>query len=145
MFSRMVKYRQLQLTYIDARVKLLSEVVGSIRSVKVYAYTKLFGHRVEKLRVDELKKLKVNGFNRATMNATMVFIPTLAAVCELVGTARGNCQSDASDVHHVRLDGASSGCRDHLYRLAVLQRPQNTDCVSTDVFHCSEVSRLPGL
>jgi hypothetical protein len=79
----MVKYRQLQLTFIDARVKLLSEVVGSIRSVKLYAFTQLFGNRVKKLRVDELNKLKVNGFNRATMNATMVFIPTLAAVREL--------------------------------------------------------------
>jgi ATP-binding cassette subfamily C (CFTR/MRP) protein 1 len=82
MFTRMVKYRQLQLEFIDSRVKLLHEVIDNIRSVKLYAYTDLFGDRVEKLRKDELEKLKVNGFNRATMNATMVLIPTLAAVCE---------------------------------------------------------------
>lgn len=98
MFTRMVKYRQLQLTFIDSRVKLLSEVVDNIRSVKLYAYTELFGRRVEKLRRDELKKLKVNGFNRATMNATMVFIPTLAAVCKCLELTK---LANVSNVHHV--------------------------------------------
>lgn len=82
MFAQMVKYRQLQLKHIDARVKLLSEVIDGIRSVKLYAYTELFGAKVKRLREEELAKLKVNGFNRATMNATMSFIPILAAVCE---------------------------------------------------------------
>jgi len=89
MFTRMVKYRQLQLALIDSRVRLLSEVIDNIRSVKLYAYTDLFGERVEKLRKDEIGKLKVNGFNRATMNATMVFIPTLAAVCECSSLFKG--------------------------------------------------------
>ena len=82
MFSQMVKYRQAQLIHMDARVKMLGEVVENIRAVKLYAYAKLFGDKVARLRVMELKKLRVNGFNRATMNATMAFIPTLAAVRE---------------------------------------------------------------
>lgn len=84
MFARMVKYRQLQLVHIDARVKLLSQVVKSIRHIKLYAYTRLFGDKVQSLRVQELSNLRVNGVNRATMNATMSFIPVLAAVCKFV-------------------------------------------------------------
>jgi hypothetical protein len=83
MFTQMVKYRQKQLVHVDARVRLLSEVIENIRAVKLYAYGKLFGEQVCELRKSELRELRKNGFNRATMNATMAFIPTLAAVREL--------------------------------------------------------------
>jgi hypothetical protein len=86
MFTQMVKYRQKQLVHVDARVRLLSEVIENIRAVKLYAYGKLFGEQVRDLRKSELKELRKNGFNRATMNATMAFIPTLAAVRELDST-----------------------------------------------------------
>ena len=47
-----------------------------------YAYEVFFGEKVSKLRRQELAKLRRNGLNRATMTATMQFIPILAAVRE---------------------------------------------------------------
>ena len=47
-----------------------------------YAYEAFFGEKVSKLRRQELAKLRRNGLNRATMTATMQFIPILAAVRE---------------------------------------------------------------
>ncbi|EAL23016.1 hypothetical protein CNBA7830 [Cryptococcus deneoformans B-3501A] len=81
MFAVMVRTRQSQLTYVDARVRLLSETITSIRAVKLFAYVSFFSSKVTELRKKELVFLKKNGFNRASMNATMAFIPTLAAVC----------------------------------------------------------------
>lgn len=83
MFAVMVRISQSQLTYIDARVRLLSEAIASIRAVKLFAYVSFFSNKVTELRKKELVFLKKNGFYRASMNATMVFIPTLADVCEL--------------------------------------------------------------
>lgn len=83
MFAVMVRNRQSQLTYVDARVRLLSEVIASIRAVKIFAYVSFFSNKVTELRKKELVFLKKNGFYRASMNATMALIPALAAVCEL--------------------------------------------------------------
>lgn len=80
MFAAMVRTRQSQLSYVDARVRLLSETITSIRAVKFFAYVSFFSSKVTELRKKELVFLKKNGFNRASMNATMAFIPTLAAV-----------------------------------------------------------------
>ncbi|WWC92110.1 uncharacterized protein L201_007064 [Kwoniella dendrophila CBS 6074] len=84
MFSRMIKTRQSQLKYVDSRVRLLSETITSIRSVKLFSYVNFFSSKVNEMRKNELIYLKKNGFNRATMNATMAFIPTLAAVLTFV-------------------------------------------------------------
>ncbi|KAL0253531.1 hypothetical protein I308_100904 [Cryptococcus tetragattii IND107] len=84
MFAVMVRNRQSQLTYVDARVRLLSEVIASIRAVKIFAYVSFFSNKVTELRKKELVFLKKNGFYRASMNATMAFIPALAAVLTFI-------------------------------------------------------------
>ncbi|WWD20530.1 hypothetical protein CI109_105006 [Kwoniella shandongensis] len=84
MFKLMIKTRQYQLTYVDARLRLLSEVVTSIRSIKLFAYVEHFSNKVSLLRKKELVYLKKNGLNRSLMNATMAFIPTLAAVLTFI-------------------------------------------------------------
>ncbi|WWD08510.1 hypothetical protein V865_006622 [Kwoniella europaea PYCC6329] len=84
MFTRMIHTRQSQLQYVDSRVRLLSETITSIRSVKLFAYVQFFSNKVNEMRKNELIYLRKNGFNRATMNATMAVIPTLAAVLTLV-------------------------------------------------------------
>ncbi|KJE02687.1 cadmium ion transporter [Cryptococcus gattii NT-10] len=84
MFAIMVRTRQSQLTYVDARVRLLSEVIASIRAVKLFAYVSFFSNKVTELRKKEMVFLKKNGFYRASMNATMAFIPTLAAVLTFI-------------------------------------------------------------
>ncbi|WWC98771.1 hypothetical protein V866_005664 [Kwoniella sp. B9012] len=84
MFTRMIHTRQSQLQYVDSRVRLLSETITSIRSVKLFAYVQFFSNKVNEMRKNELIYLRKNGFNRATMNATMAVIPTLAAVLTFV-------------------------------------------------------------
>ncbi|OCF58423.1 cadmium ion transporter [Kwoniella mangroviensis CBS 10435] len=84
MFTRMIHTRQSQLQYVDSRVRLLSETISSIRSVKLFAYVQFFSNKVNDMRKNELIYLRKNGFNRATMNATMAVIPTLAAVLTFV-------------------------------------------------------------
>ncbi|OXG54431.1 cadmium ion transporter [Cryptococcus neoformans Th84] len=84
MFAAMVRTRHSQLSYVDARVRLLSETITSIRAVKLFAYVSFFSSKVTELRKRELVFLKKNGFNRASMNATMAFIPTLAAVLTFI-------------------------------------------------------------
>ncbi|ODO10352.1 hypothetical protein I350_00947 [Cryptococcus amylolentus CBS 6273] len=84
MFTLMVRTRITQLTHVDARVRLLSETITSIRAVKLFAYVAYFSNKVTELRKKELIYLRKNGFNRASMNATMAVIPTLAAVLTFV-------------------------------------------------------------
>ncbi|WVQ72551.1 hypothetical protein IAR50_002108 [Cryptococcus sp. DSM 104548] len=84
MFTLMVRTRIAQLTHVDARVRLLSETITSIRAVKLFAYVAYFSNKVTELRKKELIYLRKNGCNRAGMNATMAVIPTLAAVLTFV-------------------------------------------------------------
>ncbi|WRT70501.1 uncharacterized protein IL334_007499 [Kwoniella shivajii] len=84
MFKRMISTRQSQLRFVDSRVRLLSETITSIRSIKLFSYVDFFSNKVNDMRRNELIYLKKNGFNRATMNATMAVIPTLAAVLTFV-------------------------------------------------------------
>jgi ATP-binding cassette subfamily C (CFTR/MRP) protein 1 len=50
----------------------------------VYAYENFFGEKVSALRREEMAKLRRNGLNRATMTATMSFIPVLSAVLTFI-------------------------------------------------------------
>lgn len=58
--------------------------MNNIRAVKVYAYENFFGEKVSALRREEMAKLRRNGLNRATMTATMSFIPVLSAVLTFI-------------------------------------------------------------
>lgn len=82
MFFSMIKSRRAQLAVVDKRVRLLSEIISSIRAVKLYAYEAFFGEKVMELRRKELEMLRRNGANRAVMFSTLSFVPTLATVCE---------------------------------------------------------------
>lgn len=81
----MLRYRQSQQTIVDARIRLLSEVIAHIRSVKLYAYGAHFEEEVNELRKAELGKLRDNGLNRATMTGVSYLLPMLAAIRELLG------------------------------------------------------------
>lgn len=83
MFTLMLRYRTRQQSIVDERVRLMTEVMSNIRNVKLYAYEAFFSDRIAEYRQRELVELRKNGLNRSTSTATMMFIPTLAAVCEL--------------------------------------------------------------
>ena len=80
MFFSMISNRRKQMVIVDKRVRLLSEVIQSIRAVKLYAYEAFFGDKVMDLRRKELEMLRKNGVNRAFMFSTITFVPTLATV-----------------------------------------------------------------
>jgi ATP-binding cassette subfamily C (CFTR/MRP) protein 1 len=75
MFGKLIGYRSTQEKIVDKRVRLLTEVIGHIRSVKLYAYERVFSDK-------ELSKLKKFGFVRAMIMSTFNFLPILAAVGE---------------------------------------------------------------
>jgi ATP-binding cassette subfamily C (CFTR/MRP) protein 1 len=77
----MLRYRKAQQSIVDARIRLLSEVITHIRSVKLYAYGNQFEAKVNDLRKQELAKLRANGTNRAAMSGVSYLIPMLAAIC----------------------------------------------------------------
>jgi ATP-binding cassette subfamily C (CFTR/MRP) protein 1 len=82
MFGKLIGYRSTQEKIVDKRVRLLTEVIGHIRSVKLYAYERVFSDKVSGLREQELSKLKKFGFVRAMIMSTFNFLPILAAVGE---------------------------------------------------------------
>lgn len=82
MFKQILKYRRDQERVVDQRVRLLGEILGSIRAVKLYAYENHFEGKVSSYREQELVRLRHYGFFRSAVNATFEFIPVLAAVCE---------------------------------------------------------------
>ncbi|WVF68119.1 hypothetical protein IAT40_002882 [Kwoniella sp. CBS 6097] len=98
MFTRMMRTRQSQLQYVDGRVRLLSETITAIRSVKLFAYVSFFSARVAELRKNELVYLRRNGWNRATMNASMAVIPTLAAVLTFVAYGLSGHELNAASI-----------------------------------------------
>jgi hypothetical protein len=73
-------YRDAQQKIVDQRVRILSEVIGSIRSVKLYSYESYFSGKISDKRKEELAHLAQNGISRAFTTATMAFIPVLAAM-----------------------------------------------------------------
>ena len=64
LFNKLVGSRQDQMALIDKRVRLLSEVLKSIRQIKIYAYEAFFGERIIQIREKELSRLKINVLNR---------------------------------------------------------------------------------
>lgn len=79
-FSRILKFRSGQTTQVDERVRLLADVVGSIRSVKLFAWEKHFGREVQKIRTAEHNGLNYYSLLRSTVNAVFFAVPILASV-----------------------------------------------------------------
>ncbi|CAG7850245.1 Canalicular multispecific organic anion transporter 1 AltName: Full=ATP-binding cassette sub-family C member 2; AltName: Full=Canalicular multidrug resistance protein; AltName: Full=Multidrug resistance-associated protein 2 [Serendipita indica DSM 11827] len=68
----------------DSRVRLLQEIIQGIRLVKIYAWETLYGHKVDILRRDELKKVRTTSVLRSTLISLTSFIPILAAILAFI-------------------------------------------------------------
>jgi ATP-binding cassette subfamily C (CFTR/MRP) protein 1 len=84
MLNRLKDARKAQLFMIDKRVRLLNEILNSVRGIKLYAYERYFAERVLGIREGELGRLKTNIFHRASMIATMAFLPILATILTFI-------------------------------------------------------------
>lgn len=82
LFSLILRLRRAQTAHVDERVRLLSDIIGSIRSVKLFAWEMHFGREVSKIRAAEHKELGVYSLTRPTVNAIFDSVPLLASVSE---------------------------------------------------------------
>ncbi|KAG8805929.1 hypothetical protein FRC17_005264, partial [Serendipita sp. 399] len=68
----------------DSRVRLIQEIVQGIRLVKIYAWEKLYAHKVDELRRDELATVRTTAIMRSNMISITSFIPVLAAMLAII-------------------------------------------------------------
>ena len=102
MFSKLIVYRKNQEEIVDRRVRLLTDIVSNIRSVRLYAYERFFGKQVSDLRDQEREKLRKFGLVRSLIMSTFGFLPILAAVCQsLMSYDRVNGADILSDFRRV--------------------------------------------
>lgn len=84
MFSTICQFRMSQNNAIDRRVRIMSEVLSNMRSIKVYALEGVFGQKVTAVRQEEITLLRSYGVLRASINSLFDFVPVVAIVCESV-------------------------------------------------------------
>lgn len=72
LYKDLTKSRQQQLKLLDRRVRLTSEVLASIRQIKLYAYEGYFGPRITEYRGKELARLRKRKRSNARLSMVMV-------------------------------------------------------------------------
>eukprot|EP00897_Mesotaenium_endlicherianum_P000582 jgi/Mesen1/10524/ME000083S10028 len=83
--------RKRVLAATDARVKLVSEVVGGIKAIKLYAWEGPFRARIDALRDAEMRQITISVLIGARCCHIISFAPTLVSVASLsVYTLMGN-------------------------------------------------------
>ena len=83
MFQTLCRFRTKQNETLDRRVRLMSEILTSVRAVKLHAYETHPGRKVRSIRQEEIKILQQYGVMRATINSLFDFVPVVAIVCKL--------------------------------------------------------------
>ncbi|KAH7939131.1 hypothetical protein HPB52_007142 [Rhipicephalus sanguineus] len=68
------KYQVQLMKHKDRRLKLMNEILGGIKVLKLYAWEKSFQQRVQSIRDDEMKSLKVQAY----LSAAVIFAFTCA-------------------------------------------------------------------
>ena len=68
--ARMHRLQSHLLTYKDQRLKLLNETVSGVRAVKLYAWEEAFFKRIESLRGEEVKRLRLIALYSAAITFT---------------------------------------------------------------------------
>ena len=106
MFQALCRFRTKQNETLDRRVRLMSEILASIRAVKLYAYESHLGRKVRSIRQEEIKILQQYGVMRATINSLFNFVPVVAIVCESIdrGGRLEILALSLSDIHHLLPD-----------------------------------------
>ncbi|WWC92927.1 uncharacterized protein L201_007890 [Kwoniella dendrophila CBS 6074] len=96
MFKYISKLRKSQNQVIDERVRLLSEALGNIKAIKLYAYEAYFSDKISDMRKEELKKFKSSNLTKSVLSAMMGFLPTLAAISTFITYASLGHKLDAA-------------------------------------------------
>lgn len=69
-----------QMKFKDSRIKLMSEILGGIKVLKLYAWEPSFLEKVEGIREDELRLLRKSAYLQAISTFTWVCTPFLVRV-----------------------------------------------------------------
>ncbi|KZW01126.1 hypothetical protein EXIGLDRAFT_719505 [Exidia glandulosa HHB12029] len=72
------------LTVTDSRVKLLQEVLQGIRSIKMYAWENVYGHKIVELRQRELRLIRNSAIAMSLIQGTMTLVPILSCTLTFV-------------------------------------------------------------
>jgi L-ribulose-5-phosphate 3-epimerase UlaE len=72
LYSDLTNTRQQQLKMLDRRVRLTTEVLSTIRQIKLYAYEGYFGKRITEYREKELARLRKRKRSGASLSMVMV-------------------------------------------------------------------------
>jgi ATP-binding cassette subfamily C (CFTR/MRP) protein 1 len=75
-----MQLRRKQTKAVDERIRLLGEVINSIRAVKLYAWESHFGTKVSAIRSKEHSILRRIGLFRATVNSSLYVLPVFASI-----------------------------------------------------------------
>nr|XP_037273941.1 multidrug resistance-associated protein 1-like [Rhipicephalus microplus] len=74
------KYQVQLMKHKDRRLKLMNEILGGIKVLKLYAWEKSFQQRVQDIRDDEMKSLKVQAYLSAAVIFAFTCAPFLVAL-----------------------------------------------------------------
>lgn len=74
------KKRHKSTKFTDARVRLIQEILSSMRAIKVYTWEKSFLGRVHDIRLSELKIVKYLLMLKTAINAVSMCIPVYASI-----------------------------------------------------------------
>ncbi|ORZ34042.1 hypothetical protein BCR44DRAFT_1436994 [Catenaria anguillulae PL171] len=85
--DRMMHYRTLMLTQTDARIKTTTETLASIKTLKLYGWTRVMGDRILGFRNEELKHLKSMQWVMAWQIVLSFVMPTIATAGTLAVAA----------------------------------------------------------
>lgn len=69
-----------QMKFKDSRIKLMSEILGGIKVLKLYAWEPIFLEKVEGIREAELRILRRSAYLQAISTFTWVCTPFLVRV-----------------------------------------------------------------
>lgn len=72
-----------QMKFKDSRIKLMSEILGGIKVLKLYAWEPSFLEKVEGIREDELRLLRKSAYLQAISTFTWVCTPFLVTLTTL--------------------------------------------------------------
>lgn len=70
--------------FTDARVRLMQEILSSMRIIKFYAWENSFLNKVTKLRIQEMKIVRFLLVTRSGVNAVAITIPVFATILAFV-------------------------------------------------------------
>jgi ATP-binding cassette subfamily C (CFTR/MRP) protein 1 len=71
-FDSLRSSRRQQLRVVDRRVRLITEILGGIRQVKLFAYEDYFGRRILDHREKELARLRRRNREKAVLDTITV-------------------------------------------------------------------------